>query len=82
MIITASVWGKSNDIIHGTLLAYCLVHAHSMSIIIAAAVATYYLAGCGGQDLGTHVYLTSSSKCIRYLILHLKDTEGGEESKC
>lgn len=82
MMITASVWGKSYYRIHGTLLAYCLVHAHSMSIIIDAAIATYYLAGCGGHDLSTHGYLTSNSKCIPYLILHLKDTDGSEESKC
>lgn len=52
-----------------------------MSILIVAVV-IYYLDGCGEPDLDTHVYLTSNSKCILYLVPHPEGTEGNEESWC
>lgn len=45
------------------------------------AIVICYLAGYGGQDLDTHVFLTSTSRCILYLGLHLEGIEGNEESK-
>lgn len=53
-----------------------------MSIIIAAVVVIYSLAGYGRQDLDTHVFVTSNSKWILYLVLCPEDKKGNEESKC
>lgn len=44
------------------------------------AAVIYYLAGYGGLDVDTHVYLTSNSERIPCLAPHLRDTEGSEES--